>query len=175
MPNELAAHHATLKRLELARKAYLTTLSPQNFSHALISTVSLLSAKQHSPTSGHAVFTASFPKGQYANASGVVHGGAIALLLDCCANSTGFVIAEKGGEMRWGVTKSLEIGFLGAVKEGERVRVECEVVRKDEKGLWVRGVMKRVSGAADYAGGEGEVVAVCSMEGAAASGRRAKL
>ena len=67
---------------------------------------------------------------------------------------------EDKGKGFWpfpGVTRHLDIVYLGRVEEGEEVEVWAQVVRIGRRLCQVRGVMRRVG----EEGEEGEVVATC--------------
>ena len=88
---------------------------------------------------------------------GNLQGGATSLIFDCC---TTFPLALIGkGESWWevvGVSRTLNVTYLDAVKAGEEVEVTGEVMKVGKKLTHTRGLMRKVE-----AGEPGKIVATC--------------
>ena len=78
---------------------------------------------------------------KHENRQGAVHGG---MLMTFADHAIGFVAWEAAGRRKC-VTMQLENQFLAAVKHGDFVECETEVVRAAKTVIFLRGVLK-VSG-----------------------------
>lgn len=62
------------------------------------------------------------------NKGGILHGGAIAMIFDSCTTFPIFLARKEGSWEYPGVSRTLNVAYLAAVKEGEEIEVEAEVV-----------------------------------------------
>ena len=62
------------------------------------------------------------------NKSGNLHGGATATIFDLCTTFPIILAGEKGFWETPGVSRTLNVAYLAAVKAGEEVEVEAEIV-----------------------------------------------
>ena len=62
------------------------------------------------------------------NNHGNLHGGAIATIFDSCTTFPILLAREEGSWETLGVSRTLNVAYLAAVKEGEEIEVEAEVV-----------------------------------------------
>ena len=88
---------------------------------------------------------------------GNLQGGATSLIFDCC---TTFPLALIGkGDFWWemvGVSRTLNVTYLDAVKAGEEVEITGEVMKAGKKLTHTRGLMRKIEG-----GKAGRIVATC--------------
>ena len=89
---------------------------------------------------------------------GSLHGGATALIFDVCTTLAIALVHKEGWWEMLGVSRTLNVSYLGAVREGEEVEVEAEIVGMGKRMCLIRGVMWKVG---KEGGGKGEIVATC--------------
>ncbi|KAG8531703.1 uncharacterized protein KY384_003335 [Bacidia gigantensis] len=76
---------------------------------------------------------------------GQLHGGATATIFDICMSIALCLIQGPGfWENNWGVSRTLNVTYLGAVKQGCTVQVECEIVGYGRRMAHLRAVMRAV-------------------------------
>ena len=103
------------------------------------------------------------------NSTGTLHGGAFATIFDLCTTLPLTLIRQEGWWESTGVTRSLEVEYLGQVHVGEKIEVEAWIDGVvGPKSAKLRGVMRKVQKKALHdeqeQGGnsrDGEVVAKC--------------
>lgn len=131
------------KRLAAYCDTYIGLLTPANFDYELWQSVEVVSGSvDASRSSGKAVFATSLPR-KYYNSLGVVHGGAIATLFDGLTNCSIALVMRSGFWENSAMTRHLNVTYLSPVKEGQKIVVECEIVRASGRLATVTGVMKR--------------------------------
>ena len=87
---------------------------------------------------------------------GSMHGGATATIFDVVTTLPFVLIWRKDFWALMGVSRGLSVTYLEAVREGDEVEVEGEVVSLGKRLATVRGVMRKVEG-----GKVGKIVATC--------------
>ena len=75
---------------------------------------------------------------RHANINGVIHGGMLVTFMDQALGST---VYEALGKRR-GVTAQLNTMFMGAVKPGEFLECDAEVMRITRSLVFIRGVLR---------------------------------
>ncbi|KAI4715840.1 hypothetical protein E4T48_07966 [Aureobasidium sp. EXF-10727] len=103
--------------------------------------LSLLSVSTPTPTTSLVTFLYT-PPSYYANPLGNLHGAAHALLYDNCTTLALAAVSTPGFWMLGGVSRVLDVKYVRAVRVGEEVRVECEVVHVGGKQAAIRGVIR---------------------------------
>ena len=92
----------------------------------------------------------------FCNGMGNLHGGATALIFDLSTTLPLSIIRKEGFWEMVGVTRTLNVSYMEAVKEGEEVEITAEVMKVGKKLAHVRGLMRKVEG-----GKAGKIVATC--------------
>ena len=87
---------------------------------------------------------------------GSLHGGASAAIFDIVTTLPLFLVSKEGFWQLLGVSRTLSVTYLEAVREGDEVEVETEVIGLGKRLANARGVMRRVEG-----GKAGKIVATC--------------
>ncbi|KAK0511570.1 hypothetical protein JMJ35_006143 [Cladonia borealis] len=101
------------------------------------------------------------------NKSGNLHGGATAMIFDLCTTFPIFLARQEGSWKTPSVSRTLNVAYLAAVRAGEEVEVEAEVIGIGKRLVHCRGTMKRVS--------DGTVVATCEHGKVNTDSQRSKL
>lgn len=95
-------------------------------------------AKRASTGDGEAWRYAFLAEEKHENRQGAVHGG---MLMTFADHAIGFVAWEAAGRRKC-VTMQLENQFLAAVKHGDFVECDTEIVRAAKTVIFLRGVLK---------------------------------
>ena len=128
---------------------YLITHShPNSYDVGFLRRFKLVSAF-HEPTAR--VTTSLTVTRELCNLAGNLHGGATASIFDLCTTAPLALVQKKGWWELAGVSRSLNVMYLGSVAEGEEIEVTGELIRIGKRLAHIRGVMRRAS--------NGEVVA----------------
>lgn len=144
----------------LDQSTLLTTHLAQRFSSPLYTGISdtpplkLVSVHTPTPTTSQLVFTYTLPD-YYANPLGNLHGAAHSLIYDNCTTLALAAVSTPGFWMLGGVSRVLDVKYLRAVKVGEEVRIECEVLHVGRTQAAIRGVIKD---------GQGRVCSTCEHD-----------
>ena len=93
----------------------------------------------------------------FCNGMGNLHGGATALIFDLVTSLPIPLIRREGFWEMIGVSRTLNVSYLDAVKEGQEVEVTGEIMKLGRKLVHLRGTMRSVE--AD--GEAGGIVATC--------------
>jgi acyl-coenzyme A thioesterase 13 len=103
--------------------------------------LSLLNVTTPTPTTALVTFTYT-PPSFYANPLGNLHGAAHALIYDNCTTLALAAIAKPGFWMLGGVSRVLDVKYVRALRVGEEVRVEVEVVHVGRQQAALRGLVR---------------------------------
>ena len=145
------------------------SLSPNHtltYSHPILSLLILQSATlTPTPTVAAHLIVPSY----LCNSTGTLHGGAFATIFDLCTTLPLTLIRQENWWESTGVTRSLEVEYLGQVHVGEKIEVEAWIDGlAGPKSAKLRGIMRKVEKEVlqdkQGRGGDsrdGEVVAKC--------------
>ncbi|KEQ61759.1 uncharacterized protein M437DRAFT_51214, partial [Aureobasidium melanogenum CBS 110374] len=107
--------------------------------------VAIHSVTTPTPTTALVVFKLKIPA-FYSNTLGNLHGAAHSLLYDNCTSMALVAVSKPGFWMLAGVSRVLDVKYVRAVKVGEEVTVECEVVHVGRQQVALRGVVRDARG-----------------------------
>ncbi|CAL52417.1 Phenylacetic acid degradation-related domain [Ostreococcus tauri] len=74
------------------------------------------------------------------NRFGTLHGGCVATIVDVLTTVALLTLTDRGG-----VSTDLSCSYVAPAVLGERVRVECEVIRAGRTLAWMECAIKRIS------------------------------
>jgi acyl-coenzyme A thioesterase 13 len=84
------------------------------------------------------------------NATGMIHGGAVALIFDICTSMTIAPIAREGFWDSGHVSRTLNCTYLRPIPQGTKCTVETEIIHLGKRAGMLRGAIKNASGAVCY-------------------------